>query len=373
MKASEHCSSLHIAFSSSTAPRTAWFDVKDLVDTTGGALVSSSKLLEAAAKSNKNLSIFADDKDILIHFKRKAKISNVHSYKWKARSSLDSANIIRVAAPVTPVDNIFQTTLVYFLNATLSSQYNLILRAHLEHLSRANAGKDPKFVLRLILIGTQRDEDLVRQLIHIILPELACTTSPSDRLQVSRFESSVFEYPGIYSAWEESLSNNSHDRIIVYAHCKGVSHIKSTNTRNSEELCASEQVLRRLYANLDIINTFPFLTRLGCVAGGGGWMWFNFWMGRSNYISTLEQPLITTRRHYYEDWLCRRKNPSDIASCECASEDEERSLDSYNLDLSSCFSILTQKGKSNIGLAYDAQTAIKLSSQYLKKHQGEQL
>jgi len=371
MKASEHYSSFHIAFSSTTLPRTAWFDINNLVDTTSGALVQSSKLFEAATERNKNLAIMADNKDIRIHFKRTAKIQNGNSYKWKARIGINSTTIIRIAAPVTPVSNVFDTTLVYFLNASLSSQYNRVFRAHLEQLSRTDSSKDPKFMLRIILIGTQRDEDLVRQSIRKILPELAITSLLGNRLQIRRFESSVFEYPGIYSAWKESLNNDSPNRIVVYAHAKGVSHIEHTNRRNSEELCASELVLERLYANLDIMNTFPFLTRLGCVAGGGGWMWFNFWMGRSDYISTLEQPIITTRRHYYEDWLCRKESPTASISYICASKDKERSLDSYSLDLSSCFSLLTQKGKPNIGQAYDAQTAIRLSNRYLKNRPGE--
>jgi len=357
---------LYIAFSSSATARTPWLDVNDLLDTANETLLSSQDLLQSAAERIRGISTVAEHKDIWIHLKRRAKMPNGYRYKWKSRARVDSTTIIRMAAPITPDNNTFRTTLVYFLNAKLSSRYVEILRAHLEHLSCADVGKDSMFTLRVVLIGTQEDEDLVRELVRMILPELFSMSFHANRFQVNRLESSVFEYPGIRSVWEESQSHNSHDGLVVYAHCKGVSHIDETNSRNSEEVCASSLVLGRLYANLDILNTFPFLNRLGCVSGGGGWMWFNFWIGRSDYLSKLEKPVLTSRRHYYEDWLCRREKPSETTDLHCVAQGNEKSFDTYHLDLSSCFSILAPKGKTNIGQAYDAQTAIRLSSKYLK-------
>ena len=36
-----------------------------------------------------------------------------------------------------------------------------------------------------------------------------------------------------------------------------------------------------------------------------GWIWFNFWWARASYLKKLVEPVRSTRRHYYEDWLGR--------------------------------------------------------------------
>ncbi len=54
-------------------------------------------------------------------------------------------------------------------------------------------------------------------------------------------------------------------------------------------------------------------------------MWYNFWYARGSYLRTVEQPIVTTRRHYYEDWLAR----SGLPPQEGAPSVPERDLSQY--------------------------------------------
>ncbi|TXH70502.1 MAG: hypothetical protein E6Q83_06415 [Thiothrix sp.] len=36
----------------------------------------------------------------------------------------------------------------------------------------------------------------------------------------------------------------------------------------------------------------------------GGWIWYNFWWAKADYIRLLEKPRIDPKhRYYYEEWL----------------------------------------------------------------------
>ena len=47
------------------------------------------------------------------------------------------------------------------------------------------------------------------------------------------------------------------------------------------------------------------INKLGILSGGNGWLWFNFWIAKSSYLSKIEKPRMTKRAFYYEDWIAR--------------------------------------------------------------------
>jgi hypothetical protein len=95
---------------------------------------------------------------------------------------------------------------------------------------------------------------------------------------------------------------------------------------------------------------------VGISCGGNGWIWYNFWWARSSHIACLEQPIITERRHYYEDWLGRFLSPKDTDSHsayvdttkECISIAWSEIMDKYNIGL--VFD--PGKGEVNLGLPF---------------------
>ena len=57
--------------------------------------------------------------------------------------------------------------------------------------------------------------------------------------------------------------------------------------------------------NIELLTRLNSIYKLGTLSGGNGWLWFNFWIARSSYLSKLEKPKMTKYACYYEDWLGR--------------------------------------------------------------------
>ena len=56
--------------------------------------------------------------------------------------------------------------------------------------------------------------------------------------------------------------------------------------------------------NIELISRFKSIDKIGILSGGNGWLWFNFWIAKSTYISQLEKPKKETVL-VIEDWLGR--------------------------------------------------------------------
>lgn len=111
-----------------------------------------------------------------------------------------------------------------------------------------------------------------------------------------------YEYEGINLVW--NLAVKSPENIYLYFHSKGIS--STSNHRSMSERKLFKTIIDSWKNVIDIFSDNPNINKVGLTASEPGWMWFNFWWARGTYLSKCEQPIITTRRHYYEDWLCRR-------------------------------------------------------------------
>jgi hypothetical protein len=155
----------------------------------------------------------------------------------------------------------------------------------------------------------------------------------------------MFEYPGIFKVWEVAKINSSTQDLIFYFHSKGITHTK-----------AYEPHARANYTNLfeiprilEVFSTFPTVDKAGYFCSTAGWVWFNFWVARGSYLSTVEEPAMTTRRHYYEDWLCR------VPKIKTDAIDSPFNETNYYLTPWACYS-LSPSIPANIGYAYDPNT-----------------
>jgi hypothetical protein len=84
-----------------------------------------------------------------------------------------------------------------------------------------------------------------------------------------------------------------------------------------------------------------------------GSVWYNFYYVRGTYLSTVEQPIITERRHYYEDWV-GRAGALDIQVG--APYGPEREFSIYTpVDSQSCYALAADDDPTaaNIGYYYD--------------------
>ncbi|MFZ1386291.1 MAG: hypothetical protein WBP46_00780 [Thiolinea sp.] len=120
-----------------------------------------------------------------------------------------------------------------------------------------------------------------------------------------------FEYWGMFFIWK-LVHSSSQYQYIVYFHTKGMTHTESSRVKTEKLLTGSLFKDWKLFISLfkknnkiNKIGLFPAwkVNDQGEIVRGG-WIWYNFWWARADYIKALEQPKIDPKhRFYYEEWL----------------------------------------------------------------------
>lgn len=155
-----------------------------------------------------------------------------------------------------------------------------------------------------------------------------------------------YEYRGIKKIWELGQIHNKSNDILLYFHSKGITRHSSYEFNKDDNY---NVILDDIEKIKEIFTIFPKIDKVGFVAGGIGWIWYNFWYVRGSYINNVEKPIKTTRRHYYEDYISRKVNCDNDKYCSY-----ERPISYYENTLTSCYGFVTDKKiMKNIGTYYD--------------------
>lgn len=152
------------------------------------------------------------------------------------------------------------------------------------------------------------------------------------------------EYPGILKVWELAQTHREPTDLILYFHSKGITRYQNCLDEPNPLWEVPVKELQKVY---DVFSTFPTVDKVGYQAGGNGWFWCNYWYARGSYLCQVERPLLTARRHYYEDWLGRKSGSDDLLP------DVERPFSFYPNTLANCYGFFTDKvAFGNIGSYY---------------------
>ena len=232
----------------------------------------------------------------------------------------------------TPVCNSaapFNLHVVYFLCGLVNDNYMDWLTNQMNVVSKWPA----KFhIVATLPLG---HEEIFRETVGRLYPTTEVTVTTEN----------MFEYPGICKVWEVSKINSSTQDLIFYFHAKGITHTKAY----APHARANYTNLFEIPRILEVFSTFPTVDKAGYFCSTAGWVWFNFWVARGSYLSTVEEPAMTTRRHYYEDWLCR------VPKIKTDAIDSPFNETNYYLTPWACYS-LSPSIPANIGYAYDPNT-----------------
>lgn len=128
-----------------------------------------------------------------------------------------------------------------------------------------------------------------------------------------------FEYRGIHLVWK--LATEHPEDIYLYFHSKGMSY---NGDRTHDEQQIFQEVICPWKKVINIFNSDNNINKIGLTASVEGWLWFNFWWARGSYLSECEEPIISTNRYYYEDWLHRKlphTKPSSYRECYSLADD----------------------------------------------------
>lgn len=155
-----------------------------------------------------------------------------------------------------------------------------------------------------------------------------------------------YEYRGIKKIWELGQIHNKSNDILLYFHSKGVTHNSSYEVNKND---CYNIILEDIEKIKEIFTIFPKIDKVGYSIGGIGWLWYNFWYVRGSYIKNVEQPIKTTRRHYYEDYISRKIILDSDKICSY-----ERPFSYYENTLNNCYGFQTDKiTTKNIGTHWD--------------------
>jgi hypothetical protein len=226
----------------------------------------------------------------------------------------------------------YKVYVVYYINGIVNSNYLDWLINQIIYLVNYQA--------KIYIVATilRSHEDFFRKSVSDLFPNL--------NIEVECHYDNEFEYRGILKVWELGQVHKNQNDIILYFHSKGLTHHKDyANNKNDNY----NVILKDINKIKEIFTIFPLIDKIGYCSGGIGWIWYNFWFARGSYINTLEKPINTLRRHYYEDWLARKVDPGKQF---CASE--RHLFFEYKNTLNTCYGFHTDGNTiANIGSFYD--------------------
>ena len=212
---------------------------------------------------------------------------------------LDSVNV-----DLQSVQN-YNLHVVYFINGLVNNNYIDWLRNQLL-LVQYNC---PIYVVACIYSS---DENNFRESIKKLFP--------SWNIHIECYYTNEHEYRGILKVWELGQIHNATNDIILYFHSKGITHSHNYDVHKNDNY---NIILKDIDKIKEIFTIFPTIDKVGYSSSHVGWIWYNFWFVRGSYVYMVEKPIKTERRHYYEDWLCRKVDESD------KTPDNERSISYY--------------------------------------------
>lgn len=145
------------------------------------------------------------------------------------------------------------------------------------------------------------------------------------------------EFPGIMLVYQLALQTHSRSHFILYFHAKGITRFKGE--REPVEKALHSIVISPWKKILKLFKNHPTIDKVGSTFSKQGWIWWNYWWARATYIAQLESPIKTTRRHYYEDWLCRVLIRPYTPLSEKRKEEDKDNAYVYNLSSDNCWGL----------------------------------
>ncbi len=234
--------------------------------------------------------------------------------------------------------------IVYFLNADLSNSFLKLFKDQLNDLIKSGIIKYQNTNLYLSIICS--DETKKAQILYLI-EKLKIKNICKCEILFSKNKNK--EYEGINKVWKLSKINKE-EKFIIYFHGKGISYIQNNffYIRQPLEKLIFNLLIMKWQQNIELISRFKSIDKIGILSGGNGWLWFNFWIAKSTYISQLEKPKKRNRACYYEDWLGRFLIADGNDKEEkYTNEYSETFLDTSHRTMSILFSV--NKKKFNLG------------------------
>lgn len=192
-----------------------------------------------------------------------------------------------------------KVNVVYFANLYIHPKGLELVKLQLQEFINTGILTDIINSKLYIVISLPSNETSVRNTLTTLFKKYDLVS----KIEIITTRYNGHEYPGISKVYELAKPEEENS-VVLYFHSKGISRFKGALNDPYEIRCFNE-VIRNWRWVLFIFMNFLSIDRVGLTSTRAGWLWHNFWWIRSNYIHKLEKPILTDRRHYYEDWLAR--------------------------------------------------------------------
>lgn len=200
--------------------------------------------------------------------------------------------------------------IVYFAYINHKKNWKKIIYSQLSDIRRSGVLKEASLYIE---VSDSEDSSEVKHFFNNLNFPLT---------SVNFHNKNTYEYFGIHKVWELAI-NNEHE-FLIYLHTKGMSYKQHLSTglksgRSPREILLTYLTFLNFRHTLEIFDTHKDVSKIGAFPKKdydpndqrGCLIWFNFFWVRSSYVRQLEEPLITSDRFYYEDWLAQNNEHGD--------------------------------------------------------------
>ncbi|SDF56558.1 hypothetical protein SAMN05216464_12058 [Mucilaginibacter pineti] len=176
--------------------------------------------------------------------------------------------------------------IVYYFFTSPNSNWRAILSGQLYQLKSYGILSEADLYIHVTDANNYTDE--IKEIIKNIFPAAIVHTSFVNQ----------FEYPALKLAHD--LAVESPESIILYFHSKGMTH--NLHSRALEEIFLLTKTFQNWRKNIQLLNT-ENKQKAGLFSSKEGWIWYNFWYAKGEYLAKCSAPEISDNRYYYEGWL----------------------------------------------------------------------
>jgi len=184
--------------------------------------------------------------------------------------------------------------IVYYIYINPNKNWQNILKGQLFDLHQTTILEKNKLYI-VICCDDSNNINNALSIIHIVLNQYI------HNVDVSIEHKNHYEYYGIKKVYD--LACQDKNSIFIYFHSKGMVFNNSNDGRSDTEIKLTRHTLCNWENVLYVFETQKNISKAGLFPGHGGFVWFNFWWARGNYIASQSEPIITDNRYYYEHWL----------------------------------------------------------------------
>lgn len=176
--------------------------------------------------------------------------------------------------------------IIYYFYTSPNSNWRAILSGQLYQLKSFGILSEADLYIHVTDSNNYAEE--IKDIINKIIPSAIISLSFINQ----------FEYPAIKLV--HALAQQYPDNTFLYFHSKGMTH--NLHSRSLQETYLLTATFESWRKNIQLLNK-ENKQKAGLFSSEGGWIWYNFWYARGQYLAKCSEPEISESRYYYEGWL----------------------------------------------------------------------